>query len=524
MSSKEWDDFVRRAQAYIDTGQLERDETGYKVGLSRKMTVAREAVLADNDRWQDLLSGALRPNHPIPWRTLSDFRSWYTQDSDEPLGALREMWREDDDLSVAERIRGFCSKFPREAARAGVEGRMTIVSALLMGLDVERYPPFKTQSLKRAYGQTGYDRPPEGGDEAALYEHTLGFLDRLIKESSERGLVLRHRLDAQGVVWQMDWRSRHGSEQESIQEEDAQEAPPSTADASLQDLANDMYVPIHFLEEIEELLEEKLQVIFQGPPGTGKTYVAQKLARHLAGLEERVTLVQLHPSYAYEDFVQGFRPVLNDGQARFELRDGPLLQAAKKAEKEPGAKHFLVIDEINRGSLAKVFGELYFLLEYRDSEMTLQYSDKPFSLPSNLYIIGTMNTADRSIALVDLALRRRFYFVEFHPDDEPVKGVLRRWLAENASEDMEWLADIVERVNELLQADRHAAIGPSYFMKPGLNEAAVERIWTYSVLPVHRGAPFQRRGGGGRVRPGQTDGKRSPSQLHRGQPEPTDRH
>ena len=256
--------------------------------------------------------------------------------------------------------------------------------------------------------------------------------------------------------------------------------PPS----EFNELANSLYLPVDFLEEIESLLGDNLQVIFQGPPGTGKTYVAQTLAKHLAGSEERVTLVQLHPSYAYEDFVQGFRPTLVDNrQPGFELRKGPLLRAAEQARKKPDAKHFLVIDEINRGSLAKVFGELYFLLEYRNSEMTLQYSDEPFSLPSNLYIIGTMNTADRSIALVDLALRRRFYFVEFHPDDEPVKGVLRRWLAENAPDDMEWLADVVERVNELLEADRHAAIGPSYFMKQGLNEAKVERIWKHSVLP-----------------------------------------
>ena len=104
------------------------------------------------------------------------------------------------------------------------------------------------------------------------------------------------------------------------------------------------------------------------------------------------------------------------------------MRAARAAREDSGEKHFLIIDEINRGQIAKVLGELYFLLEYRDREMNLQYSDKPFSLPENLYIIGTMNTADRSIALVDLALRRRFYFVEFHPDDEPVKGVLRRWL------------------------------------------------------------------------------------------------
>ena len=147
-----------------------------------------------------------------------------------------------------------------------------------------------------------------------------------------------------------------------------------------------------------------------------------------------------------------------------------------------------------------MLGELYFLLEYRDKEIRLQYSDEPFSLPSNLYFIGTMNTADRSIALVDLALRRRFYFVEFHPDDEPVKSVLRRWIGENAP-GMEWVADVVERANVLLQEDRHAAIGPSYFMKDGLDETAVERIWKHSVLSIHRGAPLRGRRPHPRVRP-----------------------
>jgi len=259
--------------------------------------------------------------------------------------------------------------------------------------------------------------------------------------------------------------------------------PPEEAPDPLQVLAKDLHLPVEFLEEIEALLEDKKrqQLIFQGPPGTGKTYVAQKLARHIAGSEERVTLVQFHPSYAYEDFVQGYRPTLKDGQPGFELRYGPLLKAAERARSERDAKHFLIIDEINRGSIGKVFGELYFLLEYRDSEMSLQYSDRPFSLPENLYIIGTMNTADRSIALVDLALRRRFYFVEFHPDDERVKGVLRRWLHEKAPK-MEWVADVVDKANEKLD-DRHAAIGPSYFMKDGLDDDAVERIWKHSVLP-----------------------------------------
>ena len=250
----------------------------------------------------------------------------------------------------------------------------------------------------------------------------------------------------------------------------------------VQDLAKETYLTVDFLENIMLLLEEKRQVIFQGPPGTGKTFVAQELSRFLAGSEDRVSLVQFHPSYAYEDFVQGFRPTLEDGRAGFELRDGPLLVAAERARKEPGVNHYLIIDEINRGNLAKVFGELYFLLEYRDAEMKLQYSDKPFSLPKNLFIIGTMNTADRSIALVDLALRRRFYFEEFHPDKEPVKSVLRKWLKAKVPS-MEWVADVVEEANRRLSDDPHAAIGPSYFMREGLDASGVERIWQHSVRP-----------------------------------------
>ena len=269
----------------------------------------------------------------------------------------------------------------------------------------------------------------------------------------------------------------------------------------LDELAEKLFLtePANFLSEIDALLEDKKQVIFQGPPGTGKTYVAQKLAEYLAGPEDRVTLVQFHPSYAYEDFVQGFRPTLKDGQAGFELRDGPLVRAAKRAkdDPDPNRKHFLIIDEINRGSIAKVFGELYFLLEYRDEEITLQYQGdegEKFSLPKNLYIIGTMNTADRSIALIDLALRRRFYFVEFHPDVEPVKGVLRRWM-QGKHPDMEWVADVVEEANKLLRNDRHAAIGPSYFMKDDLDDDMVERVWKHSVLPYVE----ERRFGGGEV-------------------------
>jgi len=192
-------------------------------------------------------------------------------------------------------------------------------------------------------------------------------------------------------------------------------------------------------------------------------------------------LVNTH-HHLYQNLTRAYRPALDGEQLRFELKPGPLLRIAEQARKDPDNQHFLMIDEINRGNLAKVFGELYFLLEYREQQAHLQYSDKPFALPKNLYVIGTMNTADRSIALVDLALRRRFYFVEFHPDKPPIQELLRRYLRDQ-SPDMEWVADVVDKANQELQNDPNAAIGPSYFMKDGLDEVAVERIWKHSVLP-----------------------------------------
>ena len=258
---------------------------------------------------------------------------------------------------------------------------------------------------------------------------------------------------------------------------------PNGDGPDLEGLAEKLLIHSEHLYKIQYLLEDKRQVIFQGPPGTGKTFVARKLAALLAGTPERVRLVQFHPSYAYEDFVQGLRPKLIDGQPGFELRDGPLLTMAEAAreDSDPAAKYFLIIDEINRGNLAKVFGELYFLLEYRDQPIQLQYSSELFELPKNLYIIGTMNTADRSIALVDLALRRRFHFVEFRPDKAPIQGLLRRWLDRNAS-GMAWVADLVDRANRELD-DRQAAVGPSYFMKDGLDDEMVGDIWEHNILP-----------------------------------------
>ncbi len=492
-TSGRWDEFVRRAKEYVDSerpedsARLKSDELDYKLEMGRKLAEAREAVLGGPGDWGSLVKSGLNYN-TVNNFTRNRFLTWLNERPDDVLKALQAIWTRDN-RPYADRIRAFSDLLPasgmsREGHRMDVSGtgtRMSFISALLMGLDVHQYPPFMVTVFDKVYERTGYGAPERGANEAALYEHALGLLDRFIEEARGRGLPLRDRLDAQSVVW-------------GIKDEPPDPDPGPWPPDKIEALADKVFLPVEFLVEIDALLKDKKQVIFQGPPGTGKTYVAQELALWLAGSEGRVTLVQLHPSYAYEDFVQGFRPTLQDGQAGFELRDGPLLRAAERARDEPDADHFLVIDEINRGNIAKVFGELYFLLEYRGRQMTLQYSDEPFSLPENLYIIGTMNTADRSIALVDLALRRRFYFVEFHPDEEPVKGVRRRWLKEEAP-DMEWVADIVERANEKLSNDRHAAIGPSYFMKPGLDEAGVYRIWKHSVLPYIEERLFAEREG-----------------------------
>jgi 5-methylcytosine-specific restriction enzyme B len=210
--------------------------------------------------------------------------------------------------------------------------------------------------------------------------------------------------------------------------------------------------------------------------------VARRLARlYGEGSGGSSLLVQFHPSYSYEDFVEGYRPRTIGEQPGFALVDGPLKDLARNAASDPDTKYVLVIDEVNRANLTKVMGELYFLLEYRGESVMLQYSGETFSLPENLWIICTMNTADRSIALVDAALRRRFYFIPFFPDEPPVEGLLRRWL-EKADPSLLWVANVVDEANRRL-GDRQVAIGPSYFLREDLTEEWVGIIWEHAVLP-----------------------------------------
>ena len=490
MEKANWDDYIEHARRYLDSGEIKREE--YKRAAERDIKKMREALLAGDPNWAGpLMKGSSRSrfDNLCDWRDRGHLENWFRTDPQGSRDALQRLWAPRDlpgeagvsDEDVLDRIRAFVPRMPEQMKGRGA--RMRPISVLVMALGAERYPPFTTTTFWNTYARLDYPKPHRDADEAGLYEHALGFLDRLIAEAQARGLDRpSDRLEAQSVVRALatyfpDRKKPDAESGSRTSDGSGQDSEP----CDLRTLADDLLFDVEFLQQVEKLLDDKRQVIFQGPPGTGKTFAARKLAACLAGSPERVRLVQFHPSYAYEDFVQGYRPTLEGGQPGFKLRNGPLMEVAERARDEPDARHFLVIDEINRGNLAKVFGELYFLLEYRDVEMRLQYSDEPFSLPDNLRIIGTMNTADRSIALVDLALRRRFHFVEFHPDDPPIQGLLRRWLEKHAP-GMVWVSDVVDRANRELD-DRQAAVGPSYFMKPGLDDDAVRRIWKHNVLP-----------------------------------------
>ena len=466
-----WDEFIRRASEYLDSGKLETQEIKYKVEIGRKLAAASTAVLNESDGWGDLVKRGIAGNLIVGFNQKK-IRDWIDASPADALTALRTLWAPDHP-SASERIGAYYGLDPHPEIE-GAGTRVNVASVLLMGLDVEQYAPFRKRAFNNAYDQTGYGRPDSEADEAALYDHALGFLDCLIEEASVRSLKLRHRLDAQSVVWGV---LQNGN------------GPKPDCDpwspANIGSLAKELlWDDSDLLQKIIDGLQDKRQAIFQGPPGTGKTYVAKRIAEHCRDHGGGFKIVQFHPSYSYEDFVEGFRPTLTaGGQAGFKLTKGPLRRIAEQAEANPDATFILMIDEINRGNVAKILGELYFLLEYRGDNVNLQYSNEAFSLPRNLWFIGTMNTTDRSIALVDAALRRRFYFFGFFPDQPPIKDLLSRWLEKNNSE-LEWVAKLVDLANGKL-GDRHMGIGPSHFMKnePPLAEKRVRFIWEQAVIP-----------------------------------------
>ncbi len=243
--------------------------------------------------------------------------------------------------------------------------------------------------------------------------------------------------------------------------------PPPTPDYTLDDILQDgCFLEEPKLKTILSRLQSKKNLILQGPPGTGKTWLARRLAYALIGEEDdtRVRRLQFHPNLSYEDFIRGYRP---NPDGKLDLVDGPFLKAVNDATNDPDNKYVIVIEEINRGNPAQIFGEMLTLLESDkrkpEEALTLAHShqaDERVYIPPNLYVIGTMNVADRSIALVDLALRRRFAFIDL----VPVFGdVWRKWVHKQSDIPPEFLTTIENRIttlNDKIAAD--PSLGPQF--------------------------------------------------------------
>ena len=247
------------------------------------------------------------------------------------------------------------------------------------------------------------------------------------------------------------------------------------------DFLSEVYMSASELQRLKALLRNKKNIILQGAPGVGKTFTAERLAYTLMGVvdKHRVEMVQFHQNYSYEDFILGYKPNVNGG---FELKHGVFYKFCKKALNTPDKDFFFIIDEINRGNLSKIFGELLMLIEnsYRGKEIKLAYTDELFTVPKNLYIIGMMNTADRSLAMIDYALRRRFSFFEMTPGFK-TEG-FKNYLDTLSNEQLNRIIDGIQTLNDVISKDDSLGngfcIGHSYFC----NQSEFSLDWLKNVI------------------------------------------
>jgi 5-methylcytosine-specific restriction protein B len=393
------------------------------------------------------------------------------------------------------------------SARAGVMHLTALVEPMEQAYSFERRAPFARSDDAMAVFAIPLETAREWPDELRrIYEESLlalaerfgsygaspyrrahqAGLFRALFDEVERERLLTHGLPAVDEKGERAAPGPAGPRARAVREAAPQwtagQPVPQAYDRA--DFLRETYLNEETADELRDLLLERKQLLLYGPPGTGKTFVARRLGRWLTGLAdpppERLTVIQFHPAYSYEEFIEGIRPESRERGGRHHVdyppRPGVFVRFCRQAAGVDGPCVF-IIDEINRGNIPRIFGELLLLLEYRDEAVPLPYSGERFRIPPNVYLIGTMNTADRSIALVDFALRRRFHFFRFAADPD----LFGRWLARHPSS-LPYLGGLYRRLATEAVDDPDYAIGPSYFMRD-LDEAGLARLWRRSIMP-----------------------------------------
>ena len=264
--------------------------------------------------------------------------------------------------------------------------------------------------------------------------------------------------------------------------------PPPSPKYTKEDFLNEVYFDGENYDLLTSLLQRKKNIILQGAPGVGKTFAARRLAYSLMGMKDksRVMMIQFHQSYSYEDFIMGFRPT----ERGFELKQGAFYEFCKAAADDNENDYYFIIDEINRGNLSKIFGELFMLIESdkRGIELRLLYENEKFSVPKNVYIIGTMNTADRSLAMLDFALRRRFAFFELKPGFDT--DGFKTYQDEVDSDEFNKLIETVKQLNAIIAADdslgKGFCLGHSFFCNLDEDdpETRLSEIVNFELVPL----------------------------------------
>ena len=499
---------------YENWTRFDAEERDYKLEVARRGEPLREAVRSEDDAWLEALESyfGADANNLVNWRTASSFQSWCREQPERARRALQRLWGEG---TIGERIDAFCEQLGDEVG-SGPGTRLRLTAALSMIEAPTRFPPYQQSALRDAYELADVP-PPAADDEATRYGHALDFFDQIREDLDMLGVDLRDRLDAQGLVWTLvqsdldDLDFLYPPERGDFAEfrgGDYETPDPEPRDVSIESLAERLGFSTSSFRETAEHLRTKGQIVLYGPPGTGKTHYARHfalwwlavehqrvpdVARELTGDRDgnprldwgdRLLSVTFHPSYTYEDFVEGFRPARDgDGPDRLQLEDGLFKRLCHRAEQSPDETFLLLIDEINRANLPKVFGELLTVLERdkRGTPVRLPQSRESLVVPENLYILGTMNTVDRSLRHLDAALRRRFRFLERMPDPEVLGDADVHGLS---------LADLLEQLNERIvrREGRAKQIGHAYLLdasgEPIDTPRAFARVMRYEIVPL----------------------------------------